>query len=171
MTYWDWVGHDRLERARRMYDEDPEHYIVRVTRRTGIWIVRSQRFPRTLFYRVDPKKWTCTCLDFQKHSPLTIRFLCKHLYLVDLIRRGGRRQLRPRRLLSSGQISAPAEHTLSDTNMPGTRLTLGAPAKDPRKLNPRARALDYARGIARRDQDTPIEPDPTFDPFLFSIAR
>ncbi len=51
------------------------------------------------------------------------------------------------------------------------RLTLGAPAVDPRGLSSEARALDYARGIARRDQATPIKPDRRFDPFLFPVQQ
>lgn len=96
MTYWDWVGRTRRERAQRMYDDDPAHHIVYVLRPTNIWIVRSQRFPRDarLRYRVDPAAGTCTCPDYQQNAPLRARpgrrFLCKHLYLVALVQSRGR---------------------------------------------------------------------------------
>ena len=51
------------------------------------------------------------------------------------------------------------------------RLTLGAPAVDPLSLSSEERALDYARGIARRDQATPIKPVKGFDPFLFPVQQ
>ena len=94
MTYADWVGSDRFERAFRMYNDAADHHVERVLTHTGIWIVRSQRRPGVR-YRVDPKLRTCTCADFRKNSPTRQNFMCKHLILVTIVQRRGR-LLRPR---------------------------------------------------------------------------
>lgn len=92
-TYHDTYGATRLDRALRMYDA-PGHSIERITRlRSGliIYVVRSQRHPR-LTYNVDPSRPRCSCPDFTiRQTPQ-----CKHIMLVNLVRRSERRALRPR---------------------------------------------------------------------------
>ncbi len=41
---------------------------------------------------------------------------------------------------------------------------------DPRKMTPVERAQDFARGIARKDQKTPVAPSKSFNPFFFPLA-
>lgn len=41
---------------------------------------------------------------------------------------------------------------------------------DPRKMSPVDRAQDFARGIARKDQKTPVVPSKNFNPFFFPLA-
>ena len=89
MSYADWVGKDRLERARKMYDDAPDHHIARILPRQGVWFVRSQR-RAGIYYRVSPDLRVCNCPDFRRNVTANPTFLCKHLILVALVRRGGR---------------------------------------------------------------------------------
>ena len=89
MSYADAFGANRLERARRMYDEAPDHFIARVFPRQNLWIVRSQR-RRGVHYRVFADRRLCNCPDFRQNRMTDPRFFCKHIILVVLVQRRGR---------------------------------------------------------------------------------
>ena len=89
MSYADWLGEDRRVRAYRMFTDAADHHIARTFARRGVYVVRSQR-RAGITYSVNPARKTCTCPDFRRNAPITVEFLCKHLYLVAIVRRGGR---------------------------------------------------------------------------------
>ena len=102
MSYGDWVGEDRRVRAYRMYTSAADHHIARAFPRRGVWVVRSQR-RAGITYSVNFARRTCTCADFLRNAPTTPAFLCKHLYLIALLQRGGRLlRVRGRAFLASG---------------------------------------------------------------------
>lgn len=94
LTYYDYTyGDTRLERARRMYGA-VDHHIQRIVRlRSGrvIHVVRSQT-RMGVTYNVNDVTPSCTCPDFVVRGTAQ----CKHIILVGLVRRSGRRLLRPR---------------------------------------------------------------------------